>query len=112
MAVRLNKPWIALSDTSVAALAGHLGVYQLANAAGDIVYIGVADARTAFGLRGELAAMCRNPPASATQFRIEVTMSYRTRHLELLQVYLYDHGGLPVANTDIDPAGLGRLRPG
>jgi len=112
MAVRLDKPWIPLTDANVAALAGHLGVYQLADAAGDIVYIGVADARTLFGLRGELTAMRDDPPAEASQFRVEVTMAYRTRHLELLQVYLHDHGGLPVANTDIDQASLGRLRPG
>ena len=112
MGGRLDKPWNALTDANVAALAGHLGVYQLANAVDEIVYIGVADARTAFGLRGELTAMRDNPPAGAVQFRIEVTMSYRTRHLELLQAYLHDHGGLPVANTDIDQAGLGRLRPG
>jgi hypothetical protein len=112
MAVRLDKPWIALTDANVAALAGHLGVYQLANAAGEIVYIGVADARALFGLRGELASKNDEPPAGATQFRIEVNMAYRTRHLELLQVYLHDHGALPVANTDIDRASLGRLRPG
>ena len=112
MAVRLDKPWIALTGANVAAVAGHLGVYQLANAADEIVYIGVADARTRFGLGGELAGMRDDPPAGATQFRLEVTMAYRTRHLELLQAYLHDHGALPVANTDIDPSGLGRLRPG
>ena len=112
MAVRLDKPWMPLTGAAVAAVAGHLGVYQLADAAGDIVYIGVADARSRFGLRGELAAKIDRPPAGATQFRVEVTMAYRTRHLELLQVYLHDHGAPPAANTDIDQAGLGRLRPG
>ena len=42
MAVRLDKPWIPLTAEGVKQLAGHLGVYQLANDAGDIVYIGVA----------------------------------------------------------------------
>ena len=46
-----------------------------------------------------------------TQFRVEANMAYRTRHMELLQAYQHDHGALPVANTDIDPRMLGRLRP-
>ena len=45
MAVRLDKPWQPLNAGAIALIAGHLGVYQLADAAGDIVYIGVADAR-------------------------------------------------------------------
>ncbi len=36
----------------------------------------------------------------------------RTRHGELLAAYMYDHGDLPIANTDVDPSRLGRLSPG
>ena len=110
MAVRMDKPWRALTAENVEAVGGHLGVYQLADAAQRILYIGVAGGRTLFGLKGELGHVLEAPPEGASQFRVEVTMSYRTRHFELLQAYRSDHGGLPPANTDVDVAILGRLR--
>ena len=112
MAVRLDKPWQPLTAESIAGVAGHLGVYQLGNDAGEIVYIGVAGGRSLFGLKGELQKVLEDPPAGATRFRVEVNMAYRTRHFELLQAYWSDHGRLPEANTDIDTRSLGRLRPG
>ena len=111
MPVRLDKPWQPLNEEAISLIAGHLGVYQLADASEEIVYIGVADARSLFGLKGELKKAMAGPPAGATQFRAEVNMAYRTRHAELLQAYMHDHGELPVANTDVDPRMLGRLRP-
>ena len=111
MAIRMDKPWKPLHENSLKTVASHLGVFQLANDAGEIVYIGVADARKLFGLKGELRKMIANPPADATQFRVEVNMAYRTRYTELLQVHQHDHGTLPVGNADIDPRVLGRLRP-
>jgi hypothetical protein len=112
MAVRLDKPWVPLTAENVARLTGHLGVYQLADDVGEIVYIGVAGGRSPFGLKGMLADAWRLPPAGATQFRYEVTMAYHTRHLELLQAYQHDYGRLPVGNGDIDASRLGRLRLG
>ena len=112
MPVRLDKPWQPLNEEAISLIAGHLGVYQLADASGDIVYIGVADARSLFGLKGELKKAMADRPAGATQFRVEVNMAYRTRHFELLQAYWSDHGALPKANTDVDTRSLGRLRPG
>lgn len=112
MAVRLEKPWIPLHEEHVASVAGHLGVYQLADSSGAIVYIGVAGGRSAFGLKGALRQALQAPPAGARQFRYEVTMAYHTRYLELLQAYRYDHGRLPVANLDVDASSLGRLRLG
>ncbi len=111
MPVRMDKPWEPLNENSLKTVASHLGVYQLANEAGDIVYIGVADARTLFGLKGELRNAIASPPAGASQFRVEINMAYRTRHAELLQAYKHDHGELPIGNTDIDERMLGRLRP-
>jgi hypothetical protein len=112
MAVRLDKPWIPLTEAQVAKLAGHLGVYQLADASGDIVYIGMAGGRSLHGLKGELMQALQSPPAGAKQFRCEVNMAYRTRYTELLQAYRHDHGRLPVGNVDIDERHLGRLRLG
>jgi hypothetical protein len=112
MAVRLDKPWIPLTQENVTVLTGHLGVYQLANAADEIVYIGMAGGRSLHGLKGELMDVLRLPPAGAQQFRYEVNMAYHTRYVELLQAYHSDYGCLPVGNVDIDPNSLGRLRLG
>jgi hypothetical protein len=112
MAVRLDKAWIPLTADHVAGVPGHLGVYQLADAAGEIVYIGVAGGRSLFGLKGALTDMLHGPPAGATQFRYEVNMAYHTRYVELLQAYRNDYDCLPVGNTDVDEHSLGRLRLG
>lgn len=112
MAVRLDKPWLPLTEENVARLTGHLGVYQLADAAGEIVYIGVTGGHSLHGLKGELSDALQSPPAGAKQFRCEVNMAYRTRHFELLQAYRHDYGRLPAGNTDIDERHLGRLRLG
>ncbi len=112
MAVRMDKSWIPLSIENVEKLAAHLGVYQLANEGGEIVYIGMAGGRSLFGLKGELKKALDDVPEGASQFRVEVNMAYRTRRMELLAAYVNDHGDLPSANTDIDINSLGRIRPG
>ena len=112
MAVRMNKPWIDLNELNLGKIACHLGVYQLANKNYDIVYIGVANAMTKFCLKGELLSFLNRKQLGACYFRSEVNMAYKTRYVELLQVFYYDHKRLPIGNTDIDPASLGQLRPG
>lgn len=111
MAVRMDKAWQPLTDERVAQLPGHLGVFQLGDPDGNIVYIGCADARTRYGLREVVGAQLAAPAAGATCFRTESTMAYRTRFAELVQVYLHDHGAPPIGNTDLDPSRFGRLRP-
>jgi len=111
MSIRLDKPWIALSLHAVAALPGQLGVYQLADEDGCIVYIGFAGGRSAFGLRGELERAFRERPAGAAQFRYEVNEQYTSRHRELLMLHVADHGKLPIGNVADFPARLGRLSP-
>jgi hypothetical protein len=113
MAVRMSKPWRPLNAAEADKVAGNLGVYQLANEAGEIVYIGVAGGKSLFGLRGEIQAKAGTPPEGATQFRLEVNTSYRTRHRELLMAYMFDNEGrLPPLNPPDDGRGLGRLSPG
>jgi len=111
MSIRLNKPWIALNLDAVAALPGQLGVYQLADEDGHIVYIGFAGGRSTFGLRGELERALRERPAGAAKFRYEVNQQYTSRHRELLMLHVADHGKLPIANPADSPARLGRLSP-
>ena len=112
MSIRLEKPWMEFSTKRIATLAGHLGVYQLGNVKKEIIYIGVADARSQFGLRGELESWLGRTSPTVDFFRFEVTMAYRTRYLELIQVFLSDFGRLPESNIHLDKKTLGRLRPG
>lgn len=90
-------------------LPGQLGVYQIADASGIIVYIGQAGARTPFGLRSELQREVRER-GPGHQFRLEVNMQYRSRWFELLMVHQADHGSLPPDNAE-NPPHLGRLSP-
>ena len=65
--IRITKPWRPLTVAEADKVAGNLGVYQLANDAGEIVYIGAATGRSLFGLRGEIQDKAANPPEGATQ---------------------------------------------
>jgi hypothetical protein len=111
MAIRMEQPWIELTANTVAALPAQLGVYQLGDAQGRVVYIGCAGGRSLFGLRGELERALKERPAGAARFRYEVNQQYTTRHRELLMLHLADHGSLPMINSADPPIGLGRLSP-
>jgi hypothetical protein len=111
MAIRMTKPWLELVPAAVKALPGQLGVYQLADKAGAVTYIGFAGGRSLYGLRGELERALRERPGGAVQFRCEVNQQYTTRYLELLMLHVADHGGLPLGNQDDPPVRLGRLSP-
>ena len=109
MSVRMSKAWIPLTPENVKRLGGHLGVYQIQDASGHIVFIGYAGGRSLFGIRGELERELagRGPGHS---FRYEVTIQYLTRYKELLMVYVADHRELPVDNRKSPPR-LGRMSP-
>ena len=107
MPIRLDKPWQPLA--AAAGLPGQLGVFELADEAGRVQYIGCAGGRSRFGLRSEVPAVAERIP-EASHFRVEVTMAYRTRHLELLMAHKADQGALPPRNESM--SGLGRLSPG
>ena len=76
MPVRLDKPWIPLTPEHIAQLSGHLGVYQLADAAGEIVYIGMAGGRSLFGLKGALTEALHAPPARRSFARSDHGVSH------------------------------------
>jgi len=111
MSIRMTKPWIGLTAESVKALPGQLGVYQLADATGIVVYVGFAGGRTLFGLRSELEKALAERPGGATQFRCEVNQQYTSRYQELLMLHVADHGELPLVNRADPPPRLGRLSP-
>lgn len=105
VSLRLEKPWRPRAD--VPRVPGQVGVFQLADADGEVLFIGVADARSLFGLRSAIDdALSRIP--DAVSFRFESTSAYHTRYRELLMVYQADHGGLPAGNP---PVRLGTLHP-
>ena len=110
MRLRLDKPWRELTAETAKALPGQLGVYQVADGQGTVLYIGQAGARSPFGLRSELQREFTER-GEGCQFRVEVNQQYRTRWFELLMVYQADHGSLPVDNAKNPPPNLGRLSP-
>ena len=110
MAIRLDKPFQPLLQDNIQKLGGNLGVFQLADDDGNIIYIGYAGGKSLFGLRGEVDA-CKNMQG-ASQFRVEVNMSYLTRYQELLMVYIADYDQVPLHNSEQERRQLGRLSPG
>lgn len=107
MQLRLDKPWIDLTPEHAAALPGQLGVYQLADEAGQVVYIGFAGGKSLFGLRSAVSAHVGR--AGISRFRCEVNMQYQTRYQELLMLHVADHGEVPALNANDRPVHLGRL---
>lgn len=110
MAVRLDKPWRRLDAEAVAGLSGQLGVYQLSDDGAAVRAIVRVDARSLFGLRGELGRELEER-GEGLFFRLEVNHQPRTRWLELLMAHRADHGCLPEWNPPADGEGLGRLSP-
>ena len=109
MAIRCTSAWRPIDAASLAALPGQLGVFEFADASGNVIYIGRADARSLFGLRSEVARRAAEI-AEAKSLRLEITTAYHTRYLELLMVHRADHGALPRCNAPMPT--LGRLSPG
>jgi hypothetical protein len=108
MTIRLNKPGIPLDASALESLPGQLGVFEFADASGEVIFIGRADARSLFGLRSEIAKHAK-AVADARAYRLEITTAYHTRYLELLMVYHADHARLPAHNEPMPS--LGRLSP-
>ena len=111
MSIRLEKPWIDLTDEHVAQLRGELGVYQIADHRG-VVFIGYAGGRSLFGLKGELQAALERYRGHKMRFRVEVTSQYLSRFEELLMVHKHDHGKLPRDNHAERSRKIGRIKPG
>ncbi len=109
MQLRLDKPWIELSDTNIASLPGQLGVYQVADENGTIVKIGFAGGKSLFGMRSAIESERRLLGSRAAKFRYEVNMQYTSRYRELLMLHIGSHGEAPEFNRDSLPRRLGRL---
>ena len=110
--MRIAKAWQPIADVlngnSPIRVHGEMGVYQLADADQQVVFIGYAGGRSRFGLRGEISEFETTAPGSVF-VRFEITTSYLSRYQELLMIHQADHGSFPVCNP---PVSLGRLSPG
>jgi len=113
MAVRLTKPWIE-KHQALQRLHGNLGVFQLADADKQLLFIGFAGGKSPFGLKGTVTQSLQLHPNVAL-VRYEVTTSYHTRYRELLMAYIADHGSLPPLNAAAEASEkkftLGRISP-
>lgn len=101
----IEKPWLTYSQTVPKEIPGTLGVYELGDAGGSVIYIGYAGGRSLFGLRGEIGGHFGDEEANAVirdrarRFRYEVNTNYLVRRVELLSRYREDEGHLPEGNV-------------
>ena len=105
MNLHLDKPWLELTPERVRALPGQMGVFQLGDGAGSVVFIGFAGGKSLFGLRSELEKRM----GAAPKFRYEVNNQYQTRWRELLMLHEADHGAVPALNQREGLPKLGKL---
>ncbi len=108
MSLALRNAWQPASQAD--ALPGHMGVFELADAQGRVLYLGFAGGRSQFGLRSSVAEGFALLPA-ATQFRIEVNTSYWTRYQELAMLHQAAGRSPQLATTNLTFGTLSPLEP-
>ena len=92
----IRKPWILPSAESIRAIPAVVGVYEIADSEGNLLYIGQAGGREPFGLRTRIALHFGgddpNPVLRerAAQFRWEANQQYTTKRLEMLMQFQRD----------------------
>ncbi|MDG1135033.1 MAG: hypothetical protein P8N67_11735 [Pseudomonadales bacterium] len=106
MAVRFDKPWIAIAD-GLSQLRGQMGVFQLADEAQQVIFVGYAGGLSLHGLKGEVNQAIKDY-SHAKFLRYEITTSYLSRYKEILMVHKADFGELPEHSPEVK---LGRLSP-
>lgn len=101
----IQKPWQALSQAQTPA---KMGVFELGDETGDVLFVSYAGGRSTHGLQGAVATasqVCQQ----ATQLRFEVTTAYLSRYRELMMWHVARSGVAP--ETDKNDS-YGRLSPG
>jgi len=97
MGLQIRRSWKPLEAVAVNAVPAQVGVYEIADAAGRVLIIGMAGGRSLFGLRGELERELAARGAGHA-FRWEATSTYLSRRDELQMLHLAEHGKLPPDN--------------
>lgn len=116
----IRKPWIRYSSEAIRAIPAVVGVYEVADAGGQLLYIGQAGGRERFGLRTRIAAHFDGSDGNpvlrerAALFRWESNQQYTSKRLEMLMQFQRDEGvEWPPGNAAgdwQDKPQLGRLR--
>lgn len=102
----IRNPWQPV--TTASDLAAHMGVFELADAAGAVLFVGYAGGNSRYGLRSEVQAALATYP-QAVSLRFEVNTAYLTRFQELIM--LHESRGTPVERPET-PLTFGTLQPG
>jgi hypothetical protein len=93
----LNKPWTPYHPENDRQIPGNLGVFEIGDSHGKVLYIGYAGGRTRFGLRESIpAAITAN--TGAVSYRYEINQMYTSRWIDLLSRYRNEHGSVPEGN--------------
>lgn len=102
----LQKPWQPYDEATAREIPGTVGVFEVGDADGNALYIGMAGGRSRFGLRsGIMACFSLDCPNAALRgharfYRYEVNQMYMSRYVELLERHLHAAGDLPPGNQE------------
>lgn len=102
---------VPLDEQMLRSIPVSTGVYQICDANGDLVDIGVAGGHASFGLRGALREWLTEHGDHSWQVRWEVAKVYLPRWHELLMDRVAETGELPAMLQARGVGAPGRLRP-
>lgn len=97
MSITMSKPWRPATEAELATLPSTTGVYELRRSNGELLDIGYAGSRSPFGLASTIAEAVAAHGGDDLEFRHEIHVQYRSRHIELVLVHRSQEGGLPPA---------------
>ena len=94
----INAPWWVFADAVIDSDQDLPGVYELGNAAGEVIYIGSSSE-----LRRRLKEHWHEPNGTCvrkntTQYRLEYRPDYLAGERELFEQYVRDYGRPPLCN--------------
>jgi len=100
----LSKAWEMVPEGDAGPFAdvpGTLGVYEICDEAGAVIYIGKADPRIPFGLKQAIRQQFEagRHGGRARGFRYELTSNYYSRWIDLLTRFNEDYGRIPDGNV-------------
>ncbi len=105
MSLAIGNAWQPVGG--VAELPGHMGVFELGDSQGGVLYVGFAGGRSRYGLRSAIAEALLSC-TDAEQFRFEVNTAYLTRYQELVMVHRAAGRDPAISQT---PTTFGKLTP-